>query len=333
MAHEYVDAVTRRLRCDLTLHGVGTTEIRNMEGQTGWLLHNATIRGLDHIVHDGVPWPIKAPNREIGPPSPQRYDVAAVMLIEDLEFEAFYEDSHADAISGKVSGKVEERTSKRRANTWTPSCGAFAATCSCKALGRPPLQSLDDDHTAWDLHSGKIYGLDQISHDGRPWPVKTPSDDSDVDDDSSPQRFDVAAVVLLHDICFEATYNYESPKQTVSGEVSGKIAVVRLDMIIGRKYPTELVLYYYVQCSFDAETPRQQMAFPKVTLFEVTEYTRVGLSKKSVGVLNEKILNDATEKVVHTCIEDAMTYRVLPVLNNLLKAIPYPKFTQCAAVK
>ncbi|KAL1432662.1 hypothetical protein MTO96_012879 [Rhipicephalus appendiculatus] len=138
-------------------------------------------------------------------------------------------------------------------------------------------------------------------------PLKTPSDDGDVDDVGSPQRFDVAAVVLLHDVGFEAFYNYTSHTQTVEGQVSGKIAIVRLDMTIGHPETTDGV--------------------PEVNLFKVTEYTRVGIPKESVGVLNEKLIEKATEKVVHACIEDAMSYRVLPVLNNLLKAIPYPDFT------
>ncbi|XP_037505055.1 uncharacterized protein LOC119381168 [Rhipicephalus sanguineus] len=169
------------------------------------------------------------------------------------------------------------------------------------------LQSSVDDHSAWELVSGKIWGLERISHDGMPWPLKSPSGDGDVDDVGSPERFDVAAVVLLHDICFEATYNYKSATQMASGQVSGKIAIVRLDMIIGH--------------------PQGPGGAPEAHVFEVTEYTRVGIPKKSVGVLNEKIISEATEKFVHTCIEDAMSYRVLPVLNNLLKAIPYPDFT------
>ncbi|KAH7982346.1 uncharacterized protein LOC119387150 [Rhipicephalus sanguineus] len=146
---------------------------------------------------------------------------------------------------------------------------------------------------------------ERISHDGRPWPLKTPS--NDVDDVGSPERYDVVAVVLLHDVCFEALYDYTSHTLAVSGKVSGKIAIVRLDMIIGH--------------------PQGPDGAPEVILFEVTEYTRVGISKQSVGVLNEKIINEVTEKVVHTCIEDAMSYRVLPVLNSALKVIPYPNFT------
>ncbi|KAH7969648.1 hypothetical protein HPB52_020821 [Rhipicephalus sanguineus] len=149
------------------------------------------------------------------------------------------------------------------------------------------LQSPDDYCSAWELHSGTISGLERISHDGRPWPLKTPA--NDVDDVGSPERFDVAAVVLLHDVCFQALYNYTSPAQIVSD-------------------------------------PQGRDGVPEVNLLEVTEYTRMGISKQSVGVLNEEIIKEATEKVVHTSIEDAMSYRVLPVLNSLLKAIPYPDF-------
>ncbi|XP_037503711.2 uncharacterized protein LOC119378746 [Rhipicephalus sanguineus] len=173
-----------------------------------------------------------------------------------------------------------------------------------QGVGTAELQSPDDYCSAWELHSGTISGLERISHDGRPWPLRTPS--NDVDDVGSPERFDVAAVVLLHDVCFQALYNYTSPTQVVSGQVSGKIAIVRLDMIIGH--------------------PQGPDGVPEVNLLEVTEYTRVGISKQSVGVLNEEIIKEATEKVVHTSIEDAMSYRVLPVLNSLLKAIPYPDF-------
>lgn len=108
VAREYIDAVMYYLRCDLMLHRVGTTELRSMAGHTGWLLHDGTFRGLGHIVHDGAPWPIEVPHWVIGPPLPQRYDVAAVMLIEDCEFEAFYENSYTRSIAGKVSGIVEE---------------------------------------------------------------------------------------------------------------------------------------------------------------------------------------------------------------------------------
>ncbi|KAH7968895.1 hypothetical protein HPB52_012282 [Rhipicephalus sanguineus] len=174
-----------------------------------------------------------------------------------------------------------------------------------QGVGMADLASPNDDCSAWELHSGTISGLERISHDGRPWPLKSPS--NDVDDVGSPEHYDVAAVVLLHDVCFEALYDYTSPTQAVSGKVSGKIAIVRLDMIIGH--------------------PQGPDGAPEVILFEVTEYTRVGISKQSVGVLNEKIINEVTEKVVHTCIEDAMSYRVLPVLNSALKVIPYPNFT------
>ncbi|KAH7976308.1 uncharacterized protein LOC119406775 [Rhipicephalus sanguineus] len=175
-----------------------------------------------------------------------------------------------------------------------------------QGVGMADLRSPNDDCSAWELHSGTISGLERISHDSRPWPLKTPS--NDVDDVGSPERYDVAAVVLLHDVCFEALYDYTSHTLAVSGKVSGKIAIVRLDMIIGRE-------------------PQGPDGAPEVILFEVTEYTRVGISKQSVGVLNEKIINEVTEKVVHTCIEDAMSYRVLPVLNSALKVIPYPNFT------
>ncbi|XP_075742084.1 uncharacterized protein LOC142795001 [Rhipicephalus microplus] len=167
------------------------------------------------------------------------------------------------------------------------------------------LQSQEDDHTEWELHSGRIRGLGQITHDGRPWPLKAPSDDSVVDDDA-PQRYDVAAVVLLPDVCFEATYSYTSNTQTVSGQVTGKIAIVRLDLIIGR--------------------PERSDGFPEVSLFEVTEYTRVIVPKNSLGVLNETIFKEAIEKVLHGCIGDAMSCLIVPVLSDVLKHVPYPNF-------
>ncbi|KAH7939748.1 hypothetical protein HPB52_016925 [Rhipicephalus sanguineus] len=76
-------------------------------------------------------------------------------------------------------------------------------------------QSLDDDCSAWEVHSGTIWGLERHSHDGRPWPLTALSDDGDVDDVGSPARFDVA--VLMHDVPFGASHNCTSPTQTVSG--------------------------------------------------------------------------------------------------------------------
>ncbi|KAL3188617.1 hypothetical protein MRX96_022429 [Rhipicephalus microplus] len=146
------------------------------------------------------------------------------------------------------------------------------------------LQSQEDDHTEWELHSGRIR----------------------VVDDDAPQRYDVAAVVLLPDVCFEATYSYTSNTQTVSGQVTGKIAIVRLDLIIGR--------------------PERSDGFPEVSLFEVTEYTRVILPKNSLGVLNETIFKEAIEKVLHGCIGDAMSCLIVPVLSDVLKHVPYPNF-------
>ncbi|KAL3188619.1 hypothetical protein MRX96_022431 [Rhipicephalus microplus] len=143
----------------------------------------------------------------------------------------------------------------------------------------------------------------ESANDGRPWPLKEPSDD----DVGSPQRYDVSAVVLLQDVYFEASYTYTSAAQTASGTITGKIATVRLDVIIGH--------------------PKSQDGVPEVNVFEVTEYSCVRLPKKSVGVLNEKVIKEVTENIVHTCIEDALSSRVLPMLNNLLKAIPYPHFT------
>ncbi|KAL1432664.1 hypothetical protein MTO96_012881 [Rhipicephalus appendiculatus] len=125
------------------------------------------------------------------------------------------------------------------------------------------------------------------------------------DDVGSPERFDISAVVLLRDVYFEASYDYTSPTQVVSGQVHGKIDTVSLDMIIG--HPAGL-------------------GVPEVISFKVTKYTGVRLSERSVGALNEKII-EATGKALNKCMEDAISHRVLPVLNNLLKTMPFPGFT------
>ncbi|KAH7955924.1 hypothetical protein HPB52_005149 [Rhipicephalus sanguineus] len=161
-----------------------------------------------------------------------------------------------------------------------------------QGVGMADLRSPNDDCSAWELHSGTISGLERISHDGRPWPLKTPS--NDVDDVGSPERYDVAAVVLLHDVCFEVLYDYTSHTLAVSGKVSGKL------------------------------TPRDQMALLRSSV-EVTESTPRGDSKQSVGVLNGKIINEVTEKVVHTCIEDAMSTRVLTAQQRVSRS-PISKF-------
>ncbi|KAH7939726.1 hypothetical protein HPB52_016568 [Rhipicephalus sanguineus] len=82
-------------------------------------------------------------------------------------------------------------------------------------VAKADLQCLDDDCSAWELHSGTIWGLERHSYDGIPWPLKTPPDDGDVDDVGSPARFNVA--VLMHDVSFGASHNCTSSTQTVSG--------------------------------------------------------------------------------------------------------------------
>ncbi|KAH7939885.1 hypothetical protein HPB52_018744 [Rhipicephalus sanguineus] len=68
-----------------------------------------------------------------------------------------------------------------------------------------------------DLETAQRHDLgpERNSHDGGPWPLKTPSDDGDVDDVGSLARFDVA--VLMHYVSFGASHNCTSPTPTVSG--------------------------------------------------------------------------------------------------------------------
>ncbi|KAL1432665.1 hypothetical protein MTO96_012882 [Rhipicephalus appendiculatus] len=68
------------------------------------------------------------------------------------------------------------------------------------------------------------------------------------------------------------------------------------------------------------------LGVPEVISFKVAKYAGVRLSERSVGALNEKII-EATGKALNKCMEDAISHRVLPVLNNLLKTMPFPGFT------
>ncbi|KAL1432663.1 hypothetical protein MTO96_012880 [Rhipicephalus appendiculatus] len=169
------------------------------------------------------------------------------------------------------------------------------------------LRSAIDDHSAVKLYSVTIRGLDRISLDGGPWLVTVPWDDCDGADVGEPERFDIAAVMLLQDVSFEASFSYTGPSQTVSGKVTGKFALFGLNLTI--------------------TYPAGPDSFPEVSWLQFSEHTGLMLSDRSVGILNEMFIKQASETAVVTCIEEAMWDQVLPLLNSVLKNIPYPDFS------
>ncbi|XP_075740867.1 uncharacterized protein LOC142787824 [Rhipicephalus microplus] len=161
-------------------------------------------------------------------------------------------------------------------------------------------------HCGWRLRDGIIRGLDHISHDGKPWLIQVPHGEGDVGT-PSPQRFDVAGTVLVRDCDFEAVYDYAGLEQQFSGKVSGKVEMVRLDVVIAH-----------------SEAPG---GMAEVKLFEAKEFTGLTVAKGSIGILHQKIITEVTTEAVRSCIAEAMTSRVAPLLTTVLKGIAYPEFT------
>lgn len=186
-----------------------------------------------------------------------------------------------------------------------------------KEVGQCELRSTSDG-SDWKLHGGTIRGLGRISHDGRPWLIEVqPHSEGDVEvlphsegdaETPTPKRFDVAAMVLVRDCEFEAFYDYASVMQHVSGKVSGKVEIVRVDMLIGH--------------------PKGPDDVPELKVFDTKEFTGLALAKVSVGVLHQKFITEATAQAVRSCIEQAMTMRVAPLLATVLKGIAFPDFNK-----
>ncbi|XP_050040241.2 uncharacterized protein [Dermacentor andersoni] len=165
------------------------------------------------------------------------------------------------------------------------------------------------DGSDWKLHDGTVRGLGRVSHDGRPWLVEVlPHNEGDADAPTPEERFDVAATVLVRDCEFEALYDYTGVAQQVSGKVTGKVEIVRVYMLIGH--------------------PKGPDDVPELKVFDTKEFMGLTLAKVSVGILHQKFITEATAQAVRSCIEQAMTSRVAPLLATVLKGIAFPDFTK-----
>ncbi|KAH7969534.1 uncharacterized protein LOC119381526 [Rhipicephalus sanguineus] len=172
-------------------------------------------------------------------------------------------------------------------------------------VGTAELRSTGD-RCGWKLRDGTIRGLDHISHDGKPWLIQVPHCEGDVGT-TAPQRYDVAATVLVRDCDFEAVYYYAGTGQQVSGKVSGKVEIVRLDVVIAH--------------------PEGPGGTPEVKVFEAKEFTGLTLAKGNIGILHQKLITEVTAEAVRSCVAQAMTSRIAPLLTTVLKGIAYPEFT------
>ncbi|KAK8773446.1 hypothetical protein V5799_012021, partial [Amblyomma americanum] len=86
-----------------------------------------------------------------------------------------------------------------------------------------PLSSCDADCCLRDgfVRGMAIRGLSRIGHDGKPW-LK-----------AGQQGFDLAAMLLVRDCEFDACYNFKDGDKQVTGQVCGKVDMVRIDLVIG----------------------------------------------------------------------------------------------------
>lgn len=135
-----------------------------------------------------------------------------------------------------------------------------------------------DAGSEWELRNGTISGMENVSHDGSPYPVAVLPENIDGAPLKTPVKvhYDVSASVLMLDIKFEAAYDYISPEQTVKGKVSGRIENVRLDMIIGH--------------------PQEPDGVPELNLLEVTAHSGMRLSKNCIGAGSSTVLEFSVRK-------------------------------------
>ncbi|KAH6937125.1 hypothetical protein HPB50_025746 [Hyalomma asiaticum] len=321
-ARKYVDTVMERLRSEMRRRGIGTAELRTMDAGSEWELRNGTITGMENVSHDGSPYPVAVlpENIDGGPtktPVKVHYDVSASVLMLDIKFEAAYDYiSPEQTVKGKVSGRMENVRldmvighNLLRARKYVDTVlERLRSEMRRLGIGTAELRTMHAG-SEWELRNGTITGMKNVSHDGSPYPIPVLPENIDGAPTKKPVKvkYDVWAALLMQDIEFEAAYDYISSEQTVKGKVSGRIENVRLHMIISH--------------------PLRPDGAPELTVLVVTLHSGVRLSEESIGVLNEKKLRDATEKVLGTCIEEAISSRVAPVLNEVLKGIAFPKFT------
>lgn len=103
-----------------------------------------------------------------------------------------------------------------------------------------PSELYTTDDGDWKLQDGAIHGLARVGHDHKPYLLPAPprgeERDEEGDAKAPPARFDVALTVLVPDCEFDAWYEYEGAAQPMSGSLTGKVDMVRVDLVIGREY-------------------------------------------------------------------------------------------------
>ncbi|KAH6920700.1 hypothetical protein HPB50_028312 [Hyalomma asiaticum] len=317
-ADKYVETVIKCLRSEMRRLGIGTAELHNMDIGPQWELRKkGTITGMDNVSPDGWAYPVAVlPENIDGAPMEVHYDVSASILMEGIKFEAEYGYiSPAQMVKGKVSGRIEKvlldmviRHNLLRACKYVDTVmERLRSEMGRLGIGTAEMRTMHAG-SEWFLRNGTITGMENVSHDGSPYPVPVLPENIDGAPTKRPVKvkYDVSAALLLQDIKFEARYDYISAEQTVRGKVSGRLENVRLRLVIGH--------------------PQGPHGAPEVNHLVVTLHSGVRLSEDSIGVLNEKKLRDATAKVLGTCIEEAISSRVAPVLNEVLKGIAYPNW-------
>lgn len=158
----------------------------------------------------------------------------------------------------------------------------------------------------WELRKkGTITGMDKVSPYGSACPVAVLP--GNIEGGPMEVHYDVSAMILMEGIKFEAEYGYISPAQMVKGKVSGSLDNVLLYMIIGHPQEPDIV--------------------PELHELVVTVHSGMRLSDNNIGVLDERKLRNTAQEALGACIEKTISSRMAPVLNEVLKGIAYPTFT------
>ncbi|XP_077560513.1 uncharacterized protein LOC144175304 [Haemaphysalis longicornis] len=173
-----------------------------------------------------------------------------------------------------------------------------------------PSELYTTDDGDWKLQDGAIHGLARVGHDHKPYLLPAPprgeERDEEGDAKAPPARFDVALTVLVPDCEFDAWYEYEGAAQPMSGSLTGKVDMVRVDLVIGH--------------------PEKPGGGAELKVFDAKEFTGLEVSKLKVGLMQQKCISHAAAQAVRSCVALAMALRVAPILAGLLKEVPYPEF-------
>ncbi|KAL1427511.1 hypothetical protein MTO96_017220 [Rhipicephalus appendiculatus] len=171
-------------------------------------------------------------------------------------------------------------------------------------VGTTELRSTGD-HCGWKLRDGTIRGLGP--HQSRRQALADPG----AAQRRRRRHTGAAALRRGRHGCWCATATSRPcttmpGEQQLSGKVSGKVEIVRLDVVIAH--------------------PEGPGGMPEVKVFEAKEFTGLTLAKGNIGILHQKLITEVAAEAVRSCVAQAMTSRVAPLLTTVLKGIAYPEF-------